>query len=345
MDVQTDYGRLRLSNSVLTPAHGGSYLLQVGVSLAPMDARWSGFSFCCHWRAGGLLATFVIGRWMARFALAPLTRLAESTRTIDIEDLGRRLPVRGASDELDDVATAFNDTLDRLEHAVGEMRQFSTALAHELRTPLAALRGEIELALLQRTDERRSQQRAGQPARRDRQAQAADRSAPDAGARRGRRDPARARAGRSRRARGVARRTDRAGGPGARDRPAMRTRQMTSSCKATRAGWSGCCSTCSTTRSSSRRTAAASSSTSRARTSMRATRRSRHRRRHRPAALPHIFERFFRADPARSRGVEGVGLGLSLAKWIVDRHHGRIEVDSQPGQGSTFTVSLPLAAT
>ena len=60
--------------------------------------------------------------------------------------LDRRLPVRGAGDELDHVATAFNETLGRLEHAVGDMRQFSAALAHELRTPLAALRGEIELA-------------------------------------------------------------------------------------------------------------------------------------------------------------------------------------------------------
>ena len=69
------------------------------------------------------------------------------TRTIDVTNLQQRLPVRGADDELDDVALAFNDTLARLEQAVGEMRQFSAALAHELRTPLAALRGEIELAL------------------------------------------------------------------------------------------------------------------------------------------------------------------------------------------------------
>jgi two-component system sensor histidine kinase SenX3 len=56
-----------------------------------------------------------------------------------------------------------------------------------------------------------------------------------------------------------------------------------------------------------------------------------------------VFERFFRADPARSSGVEGAGLGLSLVKWVVDRHHGRIQVESRPGRGSTFTVLLPAA--
>ena len=58
--------------------------------------------------------------------------------------------------------------------------------------------------------------------------------------------------------------------------------------------------------------------------------------------MPHVFDRFFRADPARSSGGHGAGLGLSLAKWIVDRHHGRVAVESEPGKGSTFTVFLPL---
>jgi len=57
--------------------------------------------------------------------------------------------------------------------------------------------------------------------------------------------------------------------------------------------------------------------------------------------LPHIFERFYRADPSRSSSTEGVGLGLSLAKWIVDRHRGTIEAASEPGKGSTLTVRLP----
>ena len=56
----------------------------------------------------------------------------------------------------------------------------------------------------------------------------------------------------------------------------------------------------------------------------------------------HIFDRFWRADKVRSRGVGGAGLGLSIARWIVDQHHGTIDVHSQPDQGSTFTVKLPL---
>ena len=58
---------------------------------------------------------------------------------------------------------------------------------------------------------------------------------------------------------------------------------------------------------------------------------------------PHIFDRFWRADKVRSRGMGGAGLGLSIAKWIVDRHNGTLHVESKPGQGSTFTVRIPLA--
>ncbi len=61
-----------------------------------------------------------------------------------------------------------------------------------------------------------------------------------------------------------------------------------------------------------------------------------------PAAdLPHVFERFYRSDPARVKG--GAGLGLSIAKWIVDRHGGHIDIFSSEGVGTRFTLILPPA--
>jgi heavy metal sensor kinase len=58
----------------------------------------------------------------------------------------------------------------------------------------------------------------------------------------------------------------------------------------------------------------------------------------------HIFDRFYRIDPARSRELGGVGLGLSITRWVVEAHGGEISLNSQEDQGSTFRVSLPVAS-
>jgi signal transduction histidine kinase len=60
-----------------------------------------------------------------------------------------------------------------------------------------------------------------------------------------------------------------------------------------------------------------------------------------PEHLPHIFDRFYRADRARTRSSGGAGLGLAIARQIVEAHGGRIWATSLPGQGTTVTFSIP----
>jgi signal transduction histidine kinase len=58
--------------------------------------------------------------------------------------------------------------------------------------------------------------------------------------------------------------------------------------------------------------------------------------------LPRVFERFYRTGPARARDPGGTGLGLPIARWIVEQHGGQLDLDSLPGRGTTATVRLPL---
>src|SRR5262249_11142180 len=61
-----------------------------------------------------------------------------------------------------------------------------------------------------------------------------------------------------------------------------------------------------------------------------------------PDQLPRVFERFYRGDPAHSHEVEGCGLGLSIAQWIVAAHGGTIHIQSNPAKLTTVTVQFPL---
>jgi signal transduction histidine kinase len=89
------------------------------------------------------------GWWMAGVALQPVIAVADSAKRISASTLDQRLPLTGSGDELDHLASVFNETFARLEQSVNEMKQFTAGISHELRTPLAVLRGEAEVALAQ----------------------------------------------------------------------------------------------------------------------------------------------------------------------------------------------------
>ena len=339
-DVQTDRGRLRISSTVIAPDSGGSYLVQVGDLLDSEDRTLAGFDRLLWWRIlGGLAAAAIAGRWLAGRALTPLAQLATSTKTIGITNLHDRLSVRGAGDEFDQVANAFNAALDRVEQSVGEMRQFSAALAHELRTPIAILRGEAELELAHPLsgDDRR-ERLVSQVDEYDRLTRLINQILTLARAESGEITLSMEPVGLSGLASKVAEEIEAVAG----------ARNITLTCDvepnvtvAADAGWL-------------ERLLlilldnAIKYTPDNGRVSVRVSRAGAHALLTvsdtgvgiPPEVLPRLFDRFYRAESARSRHTSGAGLGLALAKWIADRHGATIEVSSTPGAGSAFIVRI-----
>jgi len=338
--VQTAIGRFHVASSV-GGRPGQQYILRLGLSLATEDTALKQYSdFLLKWVPVALVAAALATWWLAGFALAPLADVAARARDIDITNLAARLPLRGANDELDHVAASFNETLARLEHAVSEMRQFSAALAHELRTPLSALRGEIELSL-RRTDldEARRNALGSQLEELDKLKRFIDQTLMLARAESGQIQLKSAPVDLS------------ALGSALVDQlvPVAESRSIDLRCEAPvavsvdgDAGWlerlvlNLLDNALKYTPEGGRvvlgvRRARGGAEIEVQDTGVGMT----------AAIAPHIFDRFYRGDPARSSEPPGAGLGLSLVKWIVDGHHGRIRVDSQPGSGARFTVWLP----
>jgi two-component system OmpR family sensor kinase len=343
-DIETEYGRLRISNSVRTVAGGRTYLLQVGASLAPLDAAMAHYRNLLVWCVSVALVAAAAASWsLAGFALAPLSRVATAAAAINVQTLERRLPDRGVGDELDLVVEAFNGTLARLEHAVGEMRQFSAALAHELRTPLAALRGEIEL-LSRRPQETPARQDdfASQLEEIDRLTRLIDHIL----------TLARAESGQIRLTHVPVNLTDLAATLVDQLEPIASAKAIELRSEASAeavvvdgdTGWLGRLllnlvdNALKFTNPNGHVVVRVSREGDEARIDVRDTGVGLS-----PADTQQVFERFFRADPARSSSTEGAGLGLSLVQWIAAQHRGTVAVQSRAGKGSTFTVRLPIA--
>jgi len=341
-DVSTSYGRLRFVTHALT-LENRPLTLVVGVPLTQMDRALSRYrNLLLLIVPIALLITAAAVWWISGYALRPLSRMALETRAIDVSTLDRRLAVRGAGDELDEVASAFNAALERLEHAVGEMRQFSAALAHELRTPLAALRGGIELGSRERGLSEGAREAAGSQLEEiDRLARLIDQILTQARAEAGQIHLTFAPVDLGELACSVIEDLE----------SLADARSIRLGCEPKHgvvvkgdAGWlrrllinlvdnalkftpeGGRVTVRVTTHGE---TAAIDVED----TGIGLTREDAAR----------VFERFFRADPSRTSRIEGAGLGLSLVQWVAAQHHGTVSVTSQPGAGTTFTVILPRA--
>jgi heavy metal sensor kinase len=342
-DIETTNGRLRVSNSTGIKPDGGAYLLQVGVSLAPLDATLKRYREQLLWRVPlALLVAVFAAWWLSGFALRPLSRLAASARRVDVATLDARLPVRGANDELDEVADAFNDTLGRLENAVSEMRQFSAALAHELRTPLAALRGEIELSLrAPSADEAQQRTLVSQIEEIDRLTRLIDHILTLARAESGQIQLKSERVDLGELAASLVEQLE----------PVAEARAIGLRCEPSSAvivdgdrGWlqrlllNLIDNAVKFTNPNGEVIVRISHDGNLARIDVVDTGIGLA-----PDDVQRVFQRFFRADPARSSSPPGAGLGLSLVAWIAAQHRGEVTVQSRPGAGSTFTVTLPSA--
>lgn len=119
-----------------------------GVPLTPIHDELSRLAVWLALPAVGVwLAAAIGGRWLCRRTLAPVAEMASSARAIGPAASGERLAVRPTGDELADLGRAFNGALDRLEEAFERQRRFTGDAAHQLRTPLAAMLGQVEVAL------------------------------------------------------------------------------------------------------------------------------------------------------------------------------------------------------
>jgi two-component system OmpR family sensor kinase len=131
-------------------ANGNTYLLIILHSLHAQNEMLETIRLTFTWMIlVGLLLAGTGGYFLARKSLAPVVGMGEHARRIGATNLHERLPVINANDELGQLATTFNDLLDRLDQSFERQRRFTADASHELRTPLAILRGEAEVAMSQ----------------------------------------------------------------------------------------------------------------------------------------------------------------------------------------------------
>jgi two-component system heavy metal sensor histidine kinase CusS len=319
---------------------GTTRIVQATYALDQVDASLRRFREIClaALAAAAGLAT-IGGLMLASRSLRPVVNMATAARRISVENLSERLDRSGTGDELDHLAQTFNEMFSRLEKQVGQLRQFTADAAHELRTPLAALRGAAEVALSRSRppDELRAVLADGIEEY-DRLSRIADDllllARADAGQDFIRRSPFRLDVALVDMLDLFAPTADERGVDlSLAERSEVwvegddgRLRQMIgnlldNAIKFTPAGGMV--------------RAAIAAAGDMARLTIHDTGIG-----IAPDHLPHVFDRFYRVDRARSRENGGAGLGLSICRTIAEAHGGTVTLISRPGDGTTVTATL-----
>jgi len=282
------------------------------------------------------------GYWLSTRALAPVDDIAHAAQRISIENLEERLTVPATGDQLQRLSETLNAMLSRLELSVRRMKQFTADASHELRAPVSLIRTTAELAVRGgRTDHEYHEDMVQILAEAERTSRLIDSllllARADAGEDGMQREltdvvsSAREAVERGRalaNERGIELSSELSGSPTIMlgDGDALRRLVfilIDNAIKYNTPGGSVRVRVCIEDGS-----AVCSVRDSGIGIAL--------------EDQAHIFDRFWRADKVRSRGEGGAGLGLSIARWIVERHQGTIEVTSHLGRSTTFTVKLPL---
>ncbi|HSF70300.1 MAG TPA: heavy metal sensor histidine kinase [Nitrospira sp.] len=319
------------------------YIVQVGTSMESIEDTLHRFLILLLVAMPVALAVALAGGWfLAGRALRPVDEITLAAQRIAAGDLSQRLTMSAAPDEIGRLAGTFNDMIGRLDISFRQIRQFTSNASHELRTPLTVMKGETELVLRRpRPLEDYQSVLESNLEEIDRMTRIVDEllflSRADMGEVKTESVPVALQSlvediHRQATLLGQDRNIEVVLGtvmPAVVQGDELRLRELLLNLVENAVKYSHPGGKVEIALVTDSRHASLSVTDQGIGIA--------------PADQSRIFDRFFRADLARSHTKKGTGLGLAICAWIAESHGGRIDVKSEMGHGSTFTVILPLA--